>query len=738
MDILNQSLLSCTMRKATGYVAGTLKLSDIPEITGNEPASFGLKFSDNVVVNDRIIDIFGNLSDEEIEKISKVGYDKVCNDVIEIITTCPDISDEELIAIFKSTYEKNHPERLRKIAGSEQAPETNHPQRLRIIRKNQQGTTEPDPNSGTEPDPNSGTEPDPNSGTEPDPASELTLYTLVRKGEFSQTIDVTTEGVSICIQNPMDSKSYYYTVKAKSADVSAYFEVLDNGRFVIDADNIIVEAQPGQADDIILIGNGNTLSTYDGNDIVRLGASMDALGLVANKNETNQAAFNWLTELVNRGRGQIYGNTVNLGDGDDYAFSAFLNGINTIDGGAGADAYNTYYSSYQTVTDPNSLSNFVHIQADESKVRTVDVRDISTFETFGQGGLGDCRLIALLASLKMSGKTLNDLGIGISESGNYINVIFNNFQNAPKYSGEQNTHIYPIPKSSLFPSGSNVYASGDLTVRALEYAMNELIKTNMPKAEGVTLDLVTTSNLDYSRYLFGNAMFSFQFNDPLPGMSVSEYVGTNDLDDVYDSATVSAIKAAGYTTVDDFFASYYGINNAQDYCTYNNVPTLDELWTKYKSGEISNLCCGTDEDGFSEKLQICNSHAYAITNVTSNYVELINPWDSQDRLRLDRADFQRYFRQITSFGNNALDNPVTEDHWNMKKPSGSIPLNTNEETNLFQLDFSNLNNMYYSTFNNTLDKNGVCDEIMSITQQMEKVESVLSAPTRLRKLEMFS
>ena len=106
------------------------------------------------------------------------------------------------------------------------------------------------------------------------------------------------------------------------------------------------------------------------------------------------------------------------------------------------------------------------------------------------------------------------------------------------------------------------------------------------------------------------------------------------------------------------------------------------IFLKYKNGTISNIIVGASIS--SEKLQICNDHEYAISDVTENYVELINPWDSQDRLRLDIDDFFKYFSEITVFGSDSIGNLCSEELYN-----GVIPDDDSANSNYGLGDFDN-------------------------------------------------
>ncbi|MBO6086935.1 hypothetical protein J6P92_01135 [bacterium] len=467
------------------------------------------------------------------------------------------------------------------------------------------------------------------TGIPPSP-DEAGVYKLTRKNSSKSklsNINVTPDGITVCLTNPLNDEPYYYRVVSLKDDesVKASFQVLDNGRIVITGNYIKLVAYEGQKDDLIIIGNNNEINTGDEKDIVRLGGSHDMSGLVGNKNESSVGSVSMLESLLNAGKSTTYDNTVYTGTGDDYIYdhTGGYNGSsyigNTINGGDNNDSY-TNKTLYPYVnpddkanlnsqgindTDFNSVAGVEQVFSDYSVQKSLD--NIQTFESFSQGSLGDCRLISLFASFREKGVTLSDLGISITgPSGGKYTVTFEKYENAPKMSKELSQYSITVSEEELYKNITynkssdiaakyNVLSSGDLTVRLVEYAMNELIKKNN---KNKNKNLENIGYADYSRYLFGSETVSY---------------------------------------------------------TSNVAGNLDAVWALYQSGAINNLTAGTYDSsskGYSQNLQLCSKHAYAIVDVTSEYVEVINPWDSQDRVRMDRDDFLKNFNQLIVYGYN--------------------------------------------------------------------------------------
>lgn len=766
------NLLTLTLRQNQNYESEALTVNQYCEEPEVVPAVDAQTFRDTMSINGRVMDIMGNMTDEQIEAVMKVGYNNSVEKMVEIITTCQDITDEELIDIF-----------LNKSGYIGATNPTGAPQRLRIVRKSGGGSGGSGDSGAAGDATDTGntsnqTDTGDNGNTITDTPEENAEYTLERKNQSKNRVNVTATpaGVTVCLENPMSNgKKYYYKVTSlTNSNIEATFQVLDNGRIVITGNDIKVVANEGQADDIFLIGHDNELHTGDGADIVRLGVSIDTAGVYNNRNESDTGNTPVTEALCNAAANNVYNNKVYLGAGNDYLYD-YTNHIggnaNIIDGGQGSDSYRNTNDVYKNFEETNTIKDIEDIYTEETKDNNIDNNKKYSLESFGQGdlGAGDCRYIALLNSIKLSGKTLDQLGINISKSGTKYTVTFNKFKNAPKYSGEGNQNSITFDESDLYNYGGKVtvHASGDLTVRIVEYAMNQLVKINMPgkysNDNGKTWDdhdLSSISGQDYSRYLYGTSAYSYQIcADISSSVSVSEYFGTNNLDDIFYPDDVSEIKEMGYNTVDEYFAGY-DIHNALQYAQEENILTLDQLWAKYQSGELSNLIVGTYDNynGFSDELQICSKHAYAISDVTSTYVEVINPWDSQDRVRLDRADFFRLFAQFICYGSDALQWEPTGESWNCGQVQSSYSsINSNkfkpivkdifdkyyykdnvyEEmqpviNNIIAFD-NNSSNPFANIF--TDDETSVYDEISEITDSIENVKQILEEK---KTLELYS
>lgn len=140
-------------------------------------------------------------------------------------------------------------------------------------------------------------------------------------------------------------------------------------------------------------------------------------------------------------------------------------------------------------------------------------------------------------------------------------------------------------------------------------------------------DLSSASYQEYSRYLFGNSNVSLYLNEKKYTNLAGREVTVN--------MSGAKVKHNNDTKMD------------------RNL--IKNLWNKYKAGSISNICVGTGNNDYSDKLQICNNHAYSVVDVQNDYITLVNPWDSEDRLKLTWDDFENYFDKAMVYGDISND-----------------------------------------------------------------------------------
>lgn len=404
-----------------------------------------------------------------------------------------------------------------------------------------------------------------------------------------------TTPITLTLTNPLGGSNYTYTISA-DASTNASFQFLNNGRLVIKGSGLKIDASANnsQNDDIILLGSNNTLNTNGGNDIVRIGTVYGFNG-------------NYLTASSN--------NKVNTGAGNDYV-SSYGHG-NVIDGGAGTD-------SFMIVSGvPTSVNGMEETYSTNGT--SIDGQD----GWVTQGGLGDCRFLALMNSLTMNNKSLAPY-VAITQSGDNFTVKFN------KYTAGNNT--ITVNKNDINASG---YSGGDLDIRVMEFALNKLMQQN---GHGT---LASCNWNTISEYILGNSMMGV-----------------------------------------------YG----------NSSTKFNQIWNDYKAGKINNVIVSTGSAPNTAE-GIVNNHAYTVKNVTSEYVELINPWDDRDIVKVPMDDFYHYFSNVAVFGSASYNTGAIYSNGGISNDSSTIDIYAGDDAT----DLAKYN--YYIRLYNAIVEAGGCTVI---------------------------
>ena len=198
---------------------------------------------------------------------------------------------------------------------------------------------------------------------EAEPVAENTDITM-HMGDVTTTT-ITNSPITLTLKDTFKGGDYTYTISSASNE-TANFKYLENGRLVIEGNNLIIEQQNGgQNDDLIIIGGGNHISTGDGNDTVRVGTAVDSLNT-------------WTVQSDN--------NYVDTGAGNDYIQIFGIH--NEVHSGTGNDAL--YDNSANTT-----------INADNA-TKTYSAN--GTLEWIRQQQYGDCQTLSLINSINNRGQ----------------------------------------------------------------------------------------------------------------------------------------------------------------------------------------------------------------------------------------------------------------------------------------------------------------------------------------------
>ena len=77
------------------------------------------------------------------------------------------------------------------------------------------------------------------------------------------------------------------------------------------------------------------------------------------------------------------------------------------------------------------------------------------------------------------------------------------------------------------------------------------------------------------------------------------------------------------------------------------------LWEHYQNGDVNNFFVASDIN--IDYYGLTKGHAYAVKNVSKDsknvcYVELVNPWDDADCVRVSYQDMVKWKFDVTLFG----------------------------------------------------------------------------------------
>lgn len=348
--------------------------------------------------------------------------------------------------------------------------------------------------------------------------------------------------------------------------------------------------------------NGRLVISGDNLKITANGGQADDIILIGNNNVLDTGDGNDIVRLGTAMDSQTIsgattGNTVYTGSGNDH-ITVRTNGNKIVD----SDSGTTVWFATQSVegqTDTSGLSNpqKTYNYGDAGKNSTSGVLGTEGYAV--QGNTNDCRLFSLINSL---GKNSNhgDLSnyVTITQSGDTYNVKFKN------YTGANNN--VNISKSE---AESYKGASGDITTVLIDMAINKLMYMNQDDSD-------LQSGATNQSNAFGRAQYQ----------TVSKYFFGNE----------------------NFGAYIDGVNGCDRTESLNK---FTEIWNDYNNGTngVTNMLVSFGSQ--NDNLGIVSGHAFSVKTVSpNNYVELVNPWDDADVLRLDWNTFTQYYHGVYTFG----------------------------------------------------------------------------------------
>ncbi len=264
---------------------------------------------------------------------------------------------------------------------------------------------------------------------------------------------ISSSPVTLTLKDTFNGGDYSYTITSDS-NQNATFTYLKNGRLVIKGDNLSITASASQADDIILLGNNNTVNTADGNDKIRIGGAQDS--------------------SYSSHEQQSSGNKIFAGSGNDY-IQVYKGSNNTISGEGGTDTLLSYTS--------NTVSGI------EKTVSSYNSTD-GNLDWIMQRYYGDCQFLSLVNSINNKGQFRNYFSI--TDNGSNWTVKF----------------IKSGATTTVYPSDITSDASiGDKDISVLEAGFKKLISAEGYNMNGTNTDDYSTGDSKnfhiVSKYVLG-------------------------------------------------------------------------------------------------------------------------------------------------------------------------------------------------------------------------------------------
>ena len=252
-------------------------------------------------------------------------------------------------------------------------------------------------------------------------------------------------------------------------------------------------------------------------------------------------------------------------------------------------------------------------------------------ENFEQGQIGDCWLLSALKSLSFteSGKQIIDDAITQNRDGSY----------SVEMKGLETT--YNISQREIITAKNNSkYSNGDddviLVELAFEKALKDVQKGRYPVPEYVTSqvygknDVLNGGHMQTAIYLLTGKEADVAYNSYHSDFNdITEHQIIKTLDTINDDAITTDIENI-YNQLEENPSNYVAtisFKNAGD--------SLESLVVKDINGE--------------EVLLANESHAWSIKSVQDDTITIVNPWDSQTEVTVEKEEIKAHTKRISSY-----------------------------------------------------------------------------------------
>lgn len=241
----------------------------------------------------------------------------------------------------------------------------------------------------------------------------------------------------------------------------------------------------------------------------------------------------------------------------------------------------------------------VRIYAKYKSEKQIDVNG-KIDQEFSQGNTGDCWLLAAIKALSINSKGLEILNNSLKVNSD----------------GSVTVHLkgvnktYTITREEL--ENSTELSRGDGDVRAIEIAVNKYLREDYKTNNGEDASIVSNHAIVAYYILTGKGDHFFPIGSEADRWVHPEFYGEEINDEL----------------IDKF--------NTPDRIVCVTAQGKDKIALSNSSNSQNSIVLSTN-------------HAYTVVRADSEYVYLINPWDTSKEIRIDRKTFKQFFDKVQQF-----------------------------------------------------------------------------------------
>lgn len=189
----------------------------------------------------------------------------------------------------------------------------------------------------------------------------------------------------------------------------------------------------------------------------------------------------------------------------------------------------------------------------------------------------------------------------------------------------------------------------------------------------------------------------------------------------------ASVEKAYYNTLANYMLGSEKVTFISTTKDTNFQQRFVELWNKYKSEEISNFEIGIQTS--NAKLGIISGHAYSVKNLVENeYVEVVNPWDDADCLRLSWNDFFNLSLEAIVYGYD-----VYNENWLVPNGGTLVQLTSAGDDTVI----TEIASQFVSAGTNATDETQLIREIRDIEDKVNHIKNLILDENK-KNIELLS